>query len=289
LIYSGTQIVFVSGLSGSGRSTAMEALEDLSFYCVDNLPAQLIEQFLRLCTQATPPIEKIAVAIDARESRFLNEVPAVVGELRGSGAEVALIFLDCSNEVLGNRYRETRRIHPLSPDGSVERGIETERKLLVDVAGLADHRVDTSGLNVHQLKSAVVQLVSGQTRATVVNLISFGFRYGIPATAELMFDVRFLPNPYFEQRLRDRTGLDREVSEYVLKSPRGVELFVRLRDMCEFLLPLYDGEGKAYVTIGIGCTGGRHRSVAIADALAVAIREAGREVNLEHRDVERSQ
>ncbi len=280
------QIVFVSGLSGSGKSTAMAALEDLSFYCVDNLPVALVEQFLHLCTQATPPIDKIALAIDAREESFLAEVPRVVEQLRRNAA-VDLIFLDCADDVLVNRYRETRRVHPLAPGGTVEEGIAAERHLLVDVVGLADVVIDTSALNVHQLKAAVVQHVSGEARPTVVNVTSFGFRYGPPHSAELLFDVRFLPNPYFEERLRERTGLDSEVADHALKNPRGEALLARLNEFCRFLLHLYDGEGKAYVTIGIGCTGGRHRSVAIAEALAEALRGEGREVNVEHRDVER--
>ncbi len=286
--YSGARIVFVSGLSGSGKSTAMAALEDLRFYCVDNLPVQLIEQFLHLCTQATPPIEKIGLAVDAREEPFLRELPAAIAELRRSGARIEVIFLDCSNDVLLNRYRETRRVHPLSPAGSVEEGIEKERRLLVDVSSLADHRIETSALNVHQLKANVVQHIAGEIRATVVNLVSFGFRYGTPRAVEQLFDVRFLPNPYFEEHLRERSGYEVEVADYVLKNPLGTALFERLSDLCNFLVPLYDQEGKAYVTIGVGCTGGRHRSVAVVEALAESIRSTGREVNVEHRDVERS-
>ena len=286
---SGARIVFVSGLSGSGRSTAMAALEDLSFYCVDNLPVQLIDQFLNLCAQATPPIETIALAIDARELPFLQEVPATVEKLRRSGAEVTLFFLDCSNEVLVDRYRETRRVHPLSPEGTVEAGIEVERGLLVEVARIADFVLDTSALNVHQLKASMIQQVSGESRPMVLNLVSFGFRYGTPRAAELQFDVRFLPNPYFEESLRMRSGEDPGVSEYVLKNPRGAAFFERLRSLLDFLLPLYDAEGKAYLTVGIGCTGGRHRSVAISEALAEELREQGREVNVEHRDLEKGQ
>jgi UPF0042 nucleotide-binding protein len=288
LRYSNSRIVFVSGLSGSGKSTAMAALEDLDFYCVDNLPVQLIEQFLDLCLHATPPIQNIALAIDAREFPFLGGVPAMINDLRHSGASVEVIYLDCSIEVLINRYRETRRVHPLSPAGTVEEGVEKERILLVDVASLADHRVDTSALNVHQLKSTVVRYVAGRARPTVVNLVSFGFRYGTPPTAELLFDVRFLPNPYFEETLRERNGKNPEVVEYVLKTPKGTALLERLQDLCDFLLPLYDEEGKAYVTIGIGCTGGRHRSVAVVESLAATVRVADREVNVEHRDVERN-
>jgi UPF0042 nucleotide-binding protein len=283
-----TRIVFVSGLSGSGKSTAMAALEDQSFYCVDNLPAQLIEQFLSLCANVVPPIEQIALAIDAREVPFLRAMPRVVEALRKSHPRVEVIFLESSNEVLVNRYRETRRVHPLAPEGGVERGIDTERRLLVDVARLADKVIDTSEMNVHRLKAAVVEHISGQTRPLAVNIVSFGFRYGTPNSAELLFDVRFLPNPYFEDRLRDRSGHDPEVAEYVLGNEVGAGAFSRLRDLCSYLLPLYDREGKAYLTIGIGCTGGRHRSVVIAEALAAALRESGRELTVEHRDVGRS-
>lgn len=281
------QVVFVSGLSGSGKSTAMAALEDQGFYCVDNLPAPLIEQFVDLCAKASPQIAKIALALDAREPQFLSEVPGVVARLRGSGRAVHVLYLDCSEKVLVNRYRETRRVHPLSPDGSVERGIDRERGLLRDVASLADDVFDTSQLNVHELRAAVGDWVAGERRASVVNLISFGFRYGTPDELELLFDVRFLANPYFEAELRERTGLDPEVSRYVIEAERGAALLERLESWLDFLMPLYDSEGKAYLTIGIGCTGGRHRSVAVAEALARTLRDRGREANVRHRDVEK--
>jgi UPF0042 nucleotide-binding protein len=277
--------VFVSGLSGGGKSTAMAALEDLGFYCVDNLPPQLVAQFVDLCSKATPPIRKVAVAVDTREEGFLVQVPGVVQQLRAEGHDVEVIFLDCADEVLVNRYRETRRVHPLSPAGSVQEGIDRERKLLLEVAQLADFRVDTTVLNVHQLKEAMARHVSGGVRATVLSLISFGFRFGPPTSAELLFDVRFLPNPHFEPALRARTGEDPEVTRYVLDDARTKELLRRLEDLLGFLLPLYDREGKAYLTIGIGCTGGQHRSVAIALALARLLRAAGREVNVSHRDL----
>jgi len=284
---SDTYVVFMSGLSGSGKSTAMAALEDLSFYCVDNLPAQLVEQFLALCAKAAPPIEKIALAMDAREKPFLDHVPEVVELLRAEGTRVEVVFLDCADEVLEKRYQETRRVHPLAPTGSVEGGIARERKLLEDMAGLADHRIDTSSLNVHQLKETVSRYVSGRIRLTVVNLVSFGFRHGAPGSLDLLFDVRFLPNPHFEPELRSRTGLDPEVASYVVENRRGQELMERLEEFIGYLLPLYDREGKAYLTIGVGCTGGRHRSVAVGAALAEQLRRTGREVNLEHRDARR--
>lgn len=282
------QLIFVAGLSGSGKSTAMAALEDLGFYCVDNLPAQLVPQFLQLCGQSSPPIEKVALAVDTREQRFLSSLPGVVKRLRSDGALVEVVFLDCSNEMLEARYRETRRVHPLSPEGSVEAGIERERRLLVDAASLADVRIDTTSLNVHQLKAAIIAHVSGETRRTVINLVSFGFRYGTPQSVELLFDMRFLPNPYFEPELRPRTGQDESVARYVVESERGTALVDRIRDFLGYVMPQYDREGKAYVTIGIGCTGGRHRSVAVAESLADWLVGQGREVNLVHRDVERS-
>jgi UPF0042 nucleotide-binding protein len=279
-------VVFVSGLSGSGKTTAMAALEDLSFYCVDNLPAQLTAQFLDLCAHQTPPVERVALAIDAREKAFSQGIPAVIAELRERGARVQVIFLDCANETLVNRYRETRRVHPLSPEGSVEAGIETERELLSAVAQLADFRIDTTALNIHQLKEAVARAVTGAARKTVVNLISFGFRFGLPRAADLVFDVRFLPNPHFEPELRPRTGLDPAVAAHVFRGDAGSALLERLVSLLRFLLPLYDGEGKAYLTVAVGCTGGRHRSVTIVEALARALREGGREANVLHRDAE---
>ena len=282
-----SQLIFVAGLSGSGKTTAMAALEDLGFYCVDNLPAQLVPQFVHLCNQASPRVAKIALAVDAREERFLSSFPEVTEQLRQSGSKVEVIFLDCADETLEKRYRETRRVHPLSPGGSVAQGVARERELLTDVAALASRTLDTTSMNVHQLKAAVVASVTGEIRPTVVNFVSFGFRYGTPNAVELLFDMRFLPNPYFEEALSARTGQEADVAAFVLESERGEEFLGRLKDFVDYVLPLYDREGKAYVTIGIGCTGGRHRSVAMAEALARAVEDSGREVSVTHRDIER--
>ena len=283
----GTHIVFVSGLSGSGRTTAMGALEDLGFYGVDNIPPQLIEQFVDLCAKANPPVRNIALALDAREAAFLKGFPAVVQAIRATGARADVLFLDCADEVLVSRYRETRRVHPLAPAGTVEQGTLRERALLEDVARLADYALDSSRLNIHQLRDAVVRWVTGEGKPSVVTLISFGYRYGIPPASELLFDVRFLPNPHFEPKLRPRTGLDQDVADFVLENERTGELLARLGGFLDYLLERYDAEGKAYLTIGIGCTGGRHRSVAVANALAERLRQGGREVNVKHRDVEK--
>jgi UPF0042 nucleotide-binding protein len=280
-------LIFVSGLSGSGKSTVMAALEDAGFYGADNLPAQLVERFLELCAAANPPIERIALAPAARETGFLRELPDVIRRLRAGSGRVELIFLDASDPELVSRYRETRRVHPLAPDGPVERGIAEEREMLRDVEALADLVLDSTNLNVHELRAAVVRFAVGESRPAILNLVSFGFRYGTPEELELLFDVRFLPNPYFEDRLRPRSGSDPEVSAYVLGSPRGAAFLSRLSGWLEFLLPQYDAEGRPYLTIGIGCTGGRHRSVAIVESLAAQQRLLGREVNVEHRDVEK--
>jgi UPF0042 nucleotide-binding protein len=279
-----TRVVFLAGLSGSGRSTAMDALEDVGFYSVDNLPPSLVEQFLDLCAKSDPPRQQIALAIETRDAGFVAGIPRVMDQLRNEGTRVELLFLDCANEALINRYRETRRVHPLSPQGSVEEGIERERVLLGELARLADFVIDSTDMNVHRLKEAVVRWAVGGARPTVVNLTSFGFRRGTPPQSELLFDVRFLPNPHFEPRLRPRTGQDQEVAEFVLKGEAAHGLMERLRGLLDFLLPLYDAEGKAYISVGVGCTGGRHRSVAVVEALAREFREAGREVNVTHRD-----
>jgi len=281
------QVVFVAGLSGSGKTTVMATLEDLGFYSVDNLPAQLTRQFLDLCVAARPPIRRVALAIDAREAAFLQGIPAVIEELRTRDLQLRVLFLDCATDVLVSRYRETRRVHPLSPAGSVEQGVETERKLLAEIGELADLRIDTSELNVHELRETAVRAVAGQGRATVVNLTSFGFRHGLPRGADLVFDVRFLRNPHFHPTLRPKTGLDPEVAVYALDEERGVGLLARMRDLLEFLVPLYEAEGKAYLTVAVGCTGGRHRSVAVVEALAKDLGRGGREVNVTHRDVEK--
>jgi UPF0042 nucleotide-binding protein len=283
---SETRVVFVSGLSGSGKTTAINALEDIGFYCVDNLPAQLTGQVLNLCAQAEPPIENVALGIDAREERFLRELPRVLDELRRGRARVHVLFLDCATDVLVNRYRETRRIHPLSPTGSVEEGILRERALLAEVARLADLRLDSSDLNVHELRRAIVAWAGAgiSARGPVVSLVSFGFRHGLPRAADLVFDVRFLPNPHFVPELRARTGLDAEVMRFVLDTPVAKELITRLCELMSFLLPLYEREGKSYLTVAIGCTGGRHRSVSVVEALAAELRRLGHNVSATHRD-----
>lgn len=281
--------IFVSGLSGSGKTTVMAALEDLGFYCADNLPVQLVGQFLDLCAKASPPLVRIAMAIDAREGPLVAQLPATLRALRDTGGNVELLFLEAGVRELMNRYRETRRVHPHARGGQLSEGIESERELLAGVAAQADRLIDTSGLNVHELRRLIFDHVSGTLRQLGVRLVSFGFRYGTPDAAELLFDARFLSNPYFEESLREATGRDSAVSRYVLEGKSGLEFMSRLREWLAFLLPQYDAEGKPFLTVAVGCTGGRHRSVAVVEALASTLREQGRSVSVEHRDLEKGQ
>ena len=280
--------IFVSGLSGSGKTTAMAALEDLGFYCADNLPVQLVGQFLDLCAKAKPPLDRVALAIDAREGPLVAQLPETLRALRASGRRVELLFLEAGVAELMNRYRETRRVHPHARGGGLEAGIESERALLADVAGHADRLIDTSDIIVHELRALIFEHVSGTTRRLGVRLISFGFRHGTPAEAELLFDARFLPNPYFEEALREGSGRDDDVARFVLEGDTGRSFMTHLRDWMAFLLPHYDAEGKPFLTLAVGCTGGRHRSVAVVEALASMLRAQRRDVSLEHRDLESS-
>lgn len=214
----------------------------------------------------------------------------MIDELRRGDVRVRVLFLDCTTDVLVDRYRETRRVHPLSPAGSVEEGIARERELLAEVARLADLRLDSSDLNVHELRRAIAEWAGAgeSVRGPVVSLVSFGFRHGLPRGADLVFDVRFLPNPHFEPRLRPRTGLDPEVASFVLDTPPAKQLLAHLGSLLSFLLPLYEREGKSYLTVAVGCTGGRHRSVAVLEELATELRRLGQNVSVSHRDVEKS-
>jgi UPF0042 nucleotide-binding protein len=263
------RIVVVTGMSGSGKSTATRALEDLGYFCIDNLPAVLLPKMTELAAAAGAEIHLLAIVIDARERRFLDRAPAFIEDARRTGNRVEVVFLDTSDEVLIRRFSETRRRHPLAPSGTVPEGIALERKRLADLRSMADQVVDTTTLNVHELKSLVQsRFATSAQGALSLSVLSFGYRYGIPAQADLVFDVRFLPNPFFVPDLKALTGRDPRVADFVLERPETVAFLDRLTDLTEFLMPHYQREGKSYLTIAIGCTGGRHRSVAVAHALA---------------------
>jgi len=284
----GVRVVILTGVSGSGKSTALRALEDAGFYCVDNLPIIIVEKLLELSGHTAGEVSRIALGVDAREGRFLAEAPRVIRELREKGADLEVLFLDSSDEALIRRYSETRRRHPLAGEGTVADGIAAERRALSDLKALADEVIDTTTLNVHELKRLVARrLVGGENPRLGVTLVSFGFRFGIPTHADLVMDVRFLPNPYFIPELKPFPGTDARVSEFVLSQPDAQAFLDRIQELLGFLLPRYRNEGKSYLTIAIGCTGGKHRSVALAAALAQRLSSGGQPVRLWHRDLEK--
>lgn len=280
------RILVVTGLSGSGKSTALRALEDSGYFCIDNLPVPLLGKLVELAEQAGD-MSRIAVVVDAREGRFLGDLPKAISDLRKRAARVEVLYLDAADEVLIRRYSETRRRHPLSPDGSVVGGIAEERRVLRELRDLADEAVETSSLTVHDLKGLIQARFGSESTELSVALLSFGFRYGIPLQADLVFDVRFLPNPYFVPELRPRTGRDSEVSSYVLDRRETQDFLAHATQMISFLLPLYRREGKSYLTIAVGCTGGKHRSVAVARELARRLEGENALLHIWDRDIQK--
>lgn len=278
--------IVLTGLSGSGKSQAIRALEDLGYFCVDNLPTTLIPTLADLVRREG--ISRVAIVVDIREKNFLADFPKTFRKLRAmKGLNPALIFLEATHEALVRRFSETRRPHPLAPGRSASEGIRAERKQMSSIRAMADQIIDTSALTVHQLRQAFAGfsgVSSGQKLA--VNLVSFGFKHGLPMDADLVFDVRFLPNPHFVQRLRPKTGRDRDVVRFMEEHAATSELLDRLTGLLTFLVPQYVAEGKSYLTIGIGCTGGRHRSVMIAEALKKTVSSIpGARVRVQHRDI----
>jgi UPF0042 nucleotide-binding protein len=263
-------IVVITGMSGAGKTTAVRALEDAGYSCVDNLPAPLLLKVAEL----GGPDKKLAFVIDVREGEFLKDAPRVLDEARRAGHEVQVLFLDASDDVLTRRYSETRRKHPLAGRGTIAEGLANERALLKDLREEAEHVLDTSSLTVHELRRQVIARFDvSKTHELAVTVMSFGFKYGVPSNADLVFDVRFLPNPYFVPELKAFTGKDPRVAAYVIDRPDTWEFLDRVADLLAFLLPRYQREGKSYLTVAIGCTGGKHRSVAIAQVLADRVRE----------------
>ena len=284
---AGPTLVIVSGMSGAGRTTVMKALEDLGFYCVDNLPIVLLESFVDLVGER---VDRLAAVVDVRSREFLSDFPDTHARLQRRGLLAELLFLDASDEILARRFGETRRVHPVAPSLSLPDAIAEERRLLALVSERAGAIVDTSDMSVHDLKRLVTRRYSGSSTGgrMDIELVSFGFRHGAPEQADLVLDVRFLPNPYYEPGLRERSGEAEEVAAYVLGSPRSRAFLDRLLDFLEFLIPLYEDEGKAYLAIAIGCTGGLHRSVAIVNALEGSLRERKIEARVRHRDLGRA-
>ncbi len=280
--------VLVTGLSGAGKSQAAHVLEDLGFFCVDNLPPALLPRFAELLLHARGRVGRAAVVVDIRSGEFFDDLSDALHHLDSLGLSYRILFLDASDEVLVRRFKETRRKHPLAATGSVLEGIREERRRLEPVRERAHRIIDTSDMTPAQLRSELrATFGPGVGVGLSVTVVSFGYKHGLPLDADLVFDARFLPNPHYVESLRSRSGLDSEVRSYVLDSPQGQAFWRRIVDLVCFLLPEFEREGKTDVTVAVGCTGGRHRSVAVAEELVRVLRERGYEVRARHRDLHR--
>lgn len=281
------KFIIITGLSGAGKSQAVKFLEDLSFFCVDNLPPALILKFAEICNQSRGSIDKVAIVTDIRGGKFFDQLQSSLDELQKEGFNYDILFLEASDETLIKRFKTSRRLHPLSMDGRIIRGINAERRKLEEIKAKATYIIDTTNMSTAQLKQEIIHLFieGGKTERLMINVISFGFKYGIPLDADLVFDVRFLPNPYYIESLKKLSGNDDEVGEYVMKWPEAIVFMAKLVDMIEFLIPYYINEGKTQLVIAIGCTGGRHRSVTIANLLSQKLKEKEHRIIKEHRDI----
>ena len=282
------RFVVVTGMSGGGKSTTLKMLEDMGFYCVDNLPVSLVEKFVELISLPNSEISKVALGLDVRSDQSFENTTKILGQLKSKGYSFDILFLEADENVLIKRYKETRRIHPLAMEGRVEDGVRRERKVLEGVRKNADYVIDTTHLLTRELKEELerIFLENGEYNNLMVTVMSFGFKHGIPVDADLVFDVRFLPNPFYIDQLKEKTGNDSEVQQYVMGFEEAETFMVKLVDMIGFLIPNYVKEGKYSLVVAIGCTGGRHRSVTLANELYQRIKSKGSYgVKLFHRDV----
>jgi UPF0042 nucleotide-binding protein len=285
---SRAKLVIITGLSGSGKITALKVFEDMGYYCVDNLPAELIPSFAQLIQDARDNTSA-AIVVDIREGSRLDQLPAIIADLKNR-LDVTLIYLDTSDRVLVRRYSETRRPHPLGSAASVVSSIGNERRRLEPIRNIADLEIDTSKFNVHELRTHLVELFKsdgGVPKPLLVSTLSFGFKNGVPESADLVFDVRFLPNPHFVPEFRPFTGRHPKVAKYIRSFPQTQEFIAKVTEMLLFLLPHYIAEGKSYLTVAFGCTGGQHRSVFMAEEIKRQLAKAGYHVKVEHRDAPR--
>ena len=282
------RLVIVTGMSGGGKRTAMKMLEDVGFYCVDNLPVSFIEKFVGLVSAPNNEISKVALGLDARANQSFEEVERILENLRKDGCKFEILFMDASDQVLLKRYKETRRVHPLAPADRVEDGIAREREILKEIKGKADYVIDSSSLLTRELQEELDRIFvqNKEYNSLMINIVSFGFKNGIPADADLVFDVRFLPNPFYIDELKHKTGKDKEVQDYVMQYEESAVFLDKLEDLLEFLVPNYVKEGKYQLVIGIGCTGGKHRSVTLANELYKRMKGKGNYgLKLSHRDI----
>ncbi len=283
------RLVIVTGMSGAGKSSALKMLEDAGYFCVDNLPIQLIHKFVRLTFNGAEKFDKVALGVDIRSGQALEELDQVLEQLTDEKYSYEILYLDASNEVLLKRYKETRRSHPLSGNGRIEQGIETEREKLEFIKRKADVLIDTSQLLIRELKNQIdkIYIMNQKYSNFFITILSFGFKYGIPMDSDLVFDVRFLPNPFYDAVLKPQTGNDQPVRDFVMKSDNAVTFLNKLEDMIRFLIPNYITEGKNQIVISIGCTGGKHRSVTLANELGNRISSMEYGLKVEHRDIDK--
>jgi len=280
------KIVIITGLSGSGKSEAMNVMEDLGYYCIDNLPPEIIPKIVTLGYDSKGQLDKIALGIDIRGYQFLKEINTAINFLQESGYDYNVIFLESNNETLVRRYKMSRRKHPLSNGEDILDGISKERETLKDIRKKAKYIIDTSNFLPIDLRKEVISLFNEniKSKGFIITIISFGFKYGIPIDSDLVYDVRFMPNPYYVEELKEKTGNDKDVQEYVLNDVNSVKFLEKLYDMIDFLLPMYIKEGKNQLVISIGCTGGKHRSVTISNKLYQHLENQNYNVYIKHRD-----
>ncbi len=283
------RLIVITGISGAGKSLVAKQLEDEGFYCIDNLPPMLIPKIAEICSQSYRKMDKIALVIDIRGGELLNDLFPGLDALREAGHTYEILFMEASDKVVIKRYKESRRAHPLAQEGRLLKGISEERKVLQKIKDRADYVIDTSVLSPRQLKDAIMGVIGqgNAFRGLIINVISFGFKYGVPIECDLIFDVRFIPNPYYIEAMKKLTGKQDSVRDYVLGMPETKEFLDKLSSMLDFLIPNYVKEGKSQLVIGIGCTGGRHRSVAIADKLYDDLTQKQHRTVVEHRDIEK--
>lgn len=281
--------LLITGLSGAGKSSAVKTLEDMGFYCIDNLPVPLVRSILELSGNSSDEIQKLAIVVDARDKKFISRLPNTLAHLRAEGRDIEVVFLNASDDVLSRRFSETRHRHPLSPSGTPLEGIQKERELLEPLRQIANQVIDTSEFSTSDLRRLLIsQFDAARERPALgVRVTSFGFKHGLPTNSDLVLDVRFLPNPFFKEELSALPGTDLGVQKFVMEQADTKQLLTEYQRLLEFLLPRFDREGKSYLHIAIGCTGGRHRSVVIASELAREIERQGWQVQLVHRDLGR--
>ncbi len=282
------QLVIITGMSGSGKSLVMQVMEDIGYYCIDNLPPQLISTFVDICEHSEGSLNKVAIAVDIRSGEMFTEIYQCWHKLkRMQGLEVKVIFTEASDDVLLTRYKETRRKHPLDEKcGSLQEAIAYEREQLQQLRPIADYYLETSHLSAAQLKQEIkTMFLEKKTDSILIKVMSFGYKYGVSTESDLVLDVRCLPNPFYIPELKSHTGCESCVRDYVMQFPQSMELFAKILDMLEFLLPLYISEGKSQLVVAFGCTGGKHRSITFAELIGDALREKGYRVHKMHRDI----